>query len=361
MEEGREQALRRKLKLPGELTIGDVAEAETRAVAAVAERLERLRERLADQEKRLVRAMGAAKRVDTGHLADVGSDVEDVPRYLERLDQLIDEALPEKQSRFREYLNRSSDQGVTQLLADIDAEVDSIERRIGDLNRKLMTVEYRDGRYLQLQPRRVTDQRKRSLDSAMRAMRSAQTLDDDGEGHFAALQRMVELLREAADNRRQLGSRALLDPRYRLQFFILETDPRAGGSSTPRSGSQSGSGGEKELMASHILTASLSYALCPAESFRPLHASVVLDEAFSKSSPSAARRIIDALTVFGLHPIFVTPNKEIHLLRKYTRRAVCVQRVGRRSSVASIRWEELDALAEKNGSSPQGRQSRRTP
>jgi uncharacterized protein YPO0396 len=101
-------------------------------------------------------------------------------------------------------------------------------------------------------------------------------------------------------------------------------------------------------MASHILTASLSYALCPVEATRPLYGTVVLDEAFSKSSPSAATRIIEALRIFGLHPIFVTPNKELGLLKKHTRNVICVQRPGKQASLASISWEKLDELARDN-------------
>jgi uncharacterized protein YPO0396 len=93
-------------------------------------------------------------------------------------------------------------------------------------------------------------------------------------------------------------------------------------------------------MASHILTASLSYALCPTNATRPLYATVILDEAFSKSSPSAASRIIEALRIFGLHPIFVTPNKEIGLLKQHMRSVICVQRPGKEASLATISWEK---------------------
>ena len=144
---------------------------------------------------------------------------------------------------------------------------------------------------------------------------------------------------------RRAGSRALLDPRFRLQFFVVEVDRQTGDSSPPRTGSQSGSGGEKELMASHILTASLSYALCPPEANCPLYGTVILDEAFSKSSPSAAARIIEALRIFRLHAVFVTPNKEIGLLKQHTRKVICVQRPGKEASLASISWEKLEELA----------------
>lgn len=319
---------------------------EERRFAAEAEKkLNEERERLMSIEKRLVQLMGRAQTVDTGALVDIGTDIDDLPHYLDRLRLLNEEALPEKRNRFLEYLNRSSDQGVTQLLAGIDEEVDAIEQRIKELNQTLVKVDFRSGRYLQLQPQRIKHERLRLLETAIRHVRSAALKDDDGESHYKALRGLVEILREAGENRRQLGARALLDPRYRLQFYVVEVDRQTGNQSPRRTGSQSGSGGEKELMASHILTASLSYALCPAEASRPLYGTVVLDEAFSKSSPSAASRIIEALRIFCLHPIFVTPNKEIGLLKQHTRKVICVQRPAKEASLASISWERLEELA----------------
>lgn len=318
---------------------------EDRFAKAVEDKLGEQMSREAEIEQQLVRKMELAKRVDSGALSEVGSNIEDVPFYLDRLRVLNDEALPEKRARFLEYLNRSSDQGVTQLLASIDEEVDAIEQRIGELNHTLVKVDFREGRYLQLQPQRMKDERLRALHIAMQKVRSAALKDDGGESHFRALQGMVAILREAGENRRLQGSKALLDPRFRLQFFVVEVDRKTGDRSPPRTGSQSGSGGEKELMASHILTASLSYALCPAAATRPLYGTVILDEAFSKSSPSAASRIIEALRIFSLHPIFVTPNKEIGLLKQHTRKVICVQRPNKEASLTSISWEKLEELA----------------
>lgn len=318
---------------------------EDRFAKAVEDKLGEQMSREAEIEQQLVRKMELAKRVDSGALSEVGSNIEDVPFYLDRLRVLNDEALPEKRTRFLEYLNRSSDQGVTQLLASIDEEVDAIEQRIGELNHTLVKVDFREGRYLQLQPQRMKDERLRALHIAMQKVRSAALKDDGGESHFRALQGMVAILREAGENRRLQGSRSLLDPRFRLQFFVVEVDRKTGDRSPPRTGSQSGSGGEKELMASHILTASLSYALCPAAATRPLYGTVILDEAFSKSSPSAASRIIEALRIFSLHPIFVTPNKEIGLLKQHTRKVICVQRPNKEASLTSISWEKLEELA----------------
>jgi uncharacterized protein YPO0396 len=99
------------------------------------------------------------------------------------------------------------------------------------------------------------------------------------------------------------------------------------------------------MMASYILTASLSYALCPAGATTPRYASIVLDEAFSKSSPAAASRIIEALRAFGLHPLFVTPNKEIALLKSHTRSAILVHNKNKRATLTSLTWEEIESHA----------------
>ncbi|MGE3637381.1 MAG: ATP-binding protein [Pirellulales bacterium] len=345
LSEDERQLASRHLSISPALSAMDLSDAER-------DRREVLDTKYADQvsrvteiQKQLVQFMERARRVDTGALVDVGSDINDIPHFLNRLRLLNEEALPDKRRRFLSYLNSSSDQGVTQLLAGIDEEVDAIELRIKELNHTLAKVDFRSGRYLQLQPQRIKHERLRALETAMRKVRSAALKDDEGESHYKALKDLVEILRDAGGNRRQLGSRAILDPRYRLQFFVVEVDRMTGNQSVPRTGSQSGSGGEKELMASHILTASLSYALCPAEASYPLYSTVVLDEAFSKSSPSAAGRIVEALRIFHLHPIFVTPNKEIGLLKQHTRRVICVQRPAKEASLASISWERLEELA----------------
>lgn len=315
------------------------------------EKQEKLRDRLeakrVELSKNLVRLMSLAKAADTGALNEVGTELQDIPAYLERLKLLTEEALPEKLDRFLAYLNQSSDQGVTQLLADIENEVSIIEERINDLNRTLQRVDYQHECFLQLVPQRVVHDSLRKLESAQKHLRVASFKDDQGESHYHALENLVGLLRDAAENKRTLGARALLDPRYRLQFTVHIVERHSGYIKEKRAGSQGGSGGEKEITASYILTASLSYALCPEGSARPLFGTIILDEAFSKSSQVVAGRIISALREFGLHPLFVTPNKEMRLLRDHTRSAILVHRKGLQSSLTSLSWEELEAHAQR--------------
>lgn len=315
---------------------------ERKHLAALDDRIGKLRTDLGFCERRIIADMGKAKHEDRGALTDAGTDLDDLHLYLDRLRVLEEEDLPAKQRRFLDYLNHSSDQGVTQLLADIDNEVSIIEERLEDLNRTLYRVDFSTGHYLRLDPKRVRHTSLDDLQLARKNLYSARLKDDFGESHYKALQQVIFLLRDAAERKRVSGSLALLDPRYRLTFSVSVLDRDSHIVIHNRKDSKGDSGGEKEIIASHVLTAALSYALCPAGSSRPLFGTVVLDEAFSRSSHTVAGRIIAALSEFGLHPLFVTPNKELRLLRSHTRSAILVHRCGAISGMTSLSWEELD-------------------
>jgi len=335
------------LKLPDATQLEQFDQLERAEYSRIETACTELDQKLSTLQQQLIRQMAAAKREDTGALAETGTELQDIPDYLERLRLLNEEALPEKLRRFLDYLNQSSDQGVTQLLAEVSNEVTLIEERIADLNQTLKRVDFQPGRYLQLMPQHVVHESLRTLQQAQRHLRATALKDDQGESHYRALENIVQLLRHASDNRRTLGARALLDPRYRLQFAVSVLDRQDDHVIEIRTGSQGGSGGEKEIIASYILTASLSYALCPEGLSRPLFGTIVLDEAFSKSSQAVAGRIIAALHEFGLHPLFVTPNKEMQLLRAHTRSAILVHRKGLQSTLTSLSWEEVTAQARK--------------
>lgn len=325
--------------------LDDLYKAEREQTLLLQEQLKQISAQLNNLEGSLIRAMGTAQREDRGDLAEVGTQLIDVPDYLKRLEQLIHEALPAKQARFKEYLNRSSDDGVAQLLQSIDGEVDRIRDRLNDVNHTLARVDFQPGRYLQLTAGDITHESLRSLRRSLKSLNLARLNDDQGESQYKILQEIIGQLREAYEGRHRLASKALLDPRFRLEFKVTVLDRETHQVLETRTGSQGGSGGEKEIIASYVLTASLSYALCPDGSDYPLFSSIVLDEAFSRSSHAVAGRIIAALAEFKLHPIFITPNKEMRLLRNHTRSAIVVHRVGNQSSLSGLSWQALDEMS----------------
>lgn len=331
--------------IPSEQDINKLADVERNQAEELQNKINHLKDKVSENETKLGKLMERAKNIDTGALSEADTDMNDIPAYLSQLQILNEEALPEKQSRFLDYLNQSSDQGVTQLLSNIENEVNMIEERIEELNQTMRKVEYQPGHYLRLDPRRITHDSLKSLQKAQRILRTAALKEDNGESHYRALYDVINLLRDAVERKKNLGAKALLDPRYRLQFYVSVINKTDGKIIETRTGSQGGSGGEKEIIASYILTASLSYALCPTGLSKPLFSTIILDEAFSKSSRAVAARIISALREFGLHPLFITPNKEIRLLRDHTRSAVLIHRREKIASMTSLSWEELQEQA----------------
>lgn len=329
--------------------LDDILELERRHAREWRQRLDATNDKLSHLTLELAKRMSDALKADTGALLDVGRELVDVPSYLERLRVLTEEALPDKLKRFLDYLNRSSDDGVTQLLSYIDHEVALIEERLDDLNSTMRRVDFEPGRYLRLVATKVVHDNLLTLQKAQRTLNSARFADDAGESQYKALQALIALLKDACERHRTQSARALLDPRFRLSFAVSVIDREHGTVIETRTGSQGGSGGEKEIIASYVLTASLSYALCPDGSSRPLFGTIVLDEAFSRSSHAVAGRIIAALKEFGLHAMFITPNKEMRLLRHHTRSAIVVHRRGSESSLVSLSWTALDEFHQQRG------------
>ncbi|MDZ7921418.1 ATP-binding protein [Rhodoferax sp.] len=340
-----EEALRQLPQARPPLDCDQLDTQERKALAEVRQHLDTQSSQLTELHKDIIRQMARAHKEDRGALAEELQEVAALGAYLARLRTLEEEDLPPKRARFQDYLNAASDQGVSTLLSGIEAQVSEITERLDRLNDTLARVDFQPGHYLQLAPQAVIHPVLQELHKTMAQLRSERLRDDGGHSHYRALQTMVALLREHATNRRTKAAQALLDARYRLQFAVHVLDRATGQVLERRTGSQGGSGGEKEIIASYVLTASLSYALCPQGRSQPLFASIVLDEAFSKSSQAVAARIIQALREFGLHALFVTPNKELRLLRNHTRSAVLVHRLGRQATLASLRWHELDARA----------------
>lgn len=335
--------LKKHLPVVSAAELEDLENIELRCSHVHIVQMKELYEKLNRAEGDLIKRMSEAKSIDTGALAEVGLEVTDAPAYLERLRILTTEALPEKVERFLTYLNRSSDDGVTQLLSFVEQEVVLIEERIEELNNTLRRVEFLPGKYLRLVTSKIVHKDLVSLQAAQRKLNTARFTDDVGETHYRALRVVVESLRRACDKRKTIGARAILDSRFRLEFSVAVVDAITREATAGRKGSYGDSGGEKEIIASYILTAALGYALCPVGESKPLFGTVVLDEAFSRTSASVAARIIAALNEFGLHPIFVTPNKELRLLRLHTRSAIIVHKKDGASTMVSMSWEELES------------------
>jgi len=163
-------------------------------VQEIQQEIEGVKGKLNSLNGELIRRMSDTKRGDTGALLEAGSDLDDIPAYLQRLQELTEEALPEKLNRFLDYLNRSSDDGVTQLLSHIEHEVLMIEERLSELNLTMLRVDFQPDCYLRLETKKVIHESLRTLEKAQHQLNAERFVDNNREIHYKALQPLVTLL-----------------------------------------------------------------------------------------------------------------------------------------------------------------------
>src|SRR5699024_6577388 len=159
----------------------DLLHLEREMHSELSHKRDQLANRRAQKETDLGKAMTKAQALDRGYLAEVGTELRDVPEYLQRLQQLTEEDLPAKQQRFKAYLKRSSEDGVRQLISEIDDEVLRIEDRLEDVNSTLQRVDFQPGRYLQIVASTVQHESLRTFNAARDRLNSARFVEDEGE------------------------------------------------------------------------------------------------------------------------------------------------------------------------------------
>lgn len=166
--------------------------------------------------------MNAAQQTDTGALAESGTDMADLPDYLQRLQYLTEEDLPGKEKRFADYLTQSSTESVSQLMSHIKSRIDHIKERIAGLNRILHSVDFDKDKYLQLNTTAVAHPGIKEFEQAYKKVNtfSLDVKNPNPEGHYAALRELITLLHIAVEKPERLASKALLDARHRLAFSI---------------------------------------------------------------------------------------------------------------------------------------------
>lgn len=293
--------------------------------------------------------MGSYRSKWRAHTSNLGSAPDDMPGYLELLDGIRKERLPDLVDRFRAKMNNDVQQSLHLLHTDLENQAEAIRDRVEDVNHVLGGVEYEQGTRLQLKPRPRNLDVVRDFDGLMKRLRQ-QAASGNEEGHFAALKEVMAELEKATDpaSRGNLRSLQLLDARYRIDFAAEKTDVATDEVLDYMHGTGGRSGGQRESFAGFIVAASLAYALTPDGGSKPHFATVFLDEAFSNTSPSMIQPVINVFKALKLHLNLITPFKAIEAGREATSAVVLVEmnKGENLSRLRHITWRQLDAKVE---------------
>ncbi|WP_445495763.1 ATP-binding protein [Photorhabdus sp. SF281] len=276
---------------------------------------------------------------------DWQSDIGSLPDYLNHLQQLEEEGLPNLVEQFIERLNKHATQSLARIKTKLESEREDILERIDIINRVLKRTEFRSGTHLKLGSKREKFPHVNEFEQHLRKVLS-QVTSDDHEARFRQLAKVVEILGKASapGSSNTLESLRLLDPRYQMSFYAEELDINTGEIRDVLESSSGKSGGEKESFAATIVAASLAYVLTPVGYDRPVYCTVFLDEAFSNTAETVSRRVLRVFRELHIHVNLITPYKNLNLARESARSLLIAERdqENHDSHLCEVTWEEID-------------------
>ncbi|WP_066017542.1 ATP-binding protein [Endozoicomonas atrinae] len=271
--------------------------------------------------------------------------IEGLSDFIQYLEKLETEGLPELVDRFRERLNRHTTQSLANINQQMISEREEIEERILTINQVLARTEFKHGSHLRLGAKAEEFEHvklfKKQLRSALEQANS-----EDHEARYDNLQKIIAVLEKATASvtANNLESLRLLDSRYQLSFYAEEIDNETHKVLDVLASSTGKSGGEKESFAGTIVAASLAYVLTPDGHDKPIYSTVFLDEAFSNTAESVSRRVLKVFRELNIHINLITPYKNLNLARESAKSLLIAERDSKvhESKLCEVTWAEID-------------------
>lgn len=281
--------------------------------------------------------------------SDWGADIASLVEYLQHLQKLSEDGLPNLVEQFIERLNKHATQSLARIRTKLESEREDIIERIDVINQVLQRTEFKAGSYLKLGTRREKFPHVQDFEKQLVRVLS-QVTSDDHEARYRQLEKVVEVL-DKASNPTTSGTQEslrLLDPRYQMSFYAEELDAQTQEVRDVLESSSGKSGGEKESFAGTIVAASLAYVLTPEGYDHPVYSTVFLDEAFSNTAETVSRRVLRVFKELHIHVNLITPYKNLNLARESARSLLIAERDqdNHASHLCEVTWEEIDQKME---------------
>ena len=275
---------------------------------AAAARREEHHQQVTKFSSQVVSAMQRYLSQVAGDHSDLSAQVDSLPGFLSRLQQIRRDDLPRHRQSFKERLNDKVTQEIALLNNALRREAGEIVNKIKALNGTLRELEYRPGTYMQLEPldrsnAEISDF-KRLLTGCLTDSLNASAVAN--ESRFARIEKFVHRL---SDPQQRSWRDRVIDVRQWYDFAACEHDSGSHKTLARYHNSSGQSGGEKAKLAFTILVAAIAYQYDLEPTHRtPGHFQfVVVDEMFSKVDDRYAEYALELFRQFGLQLLIVAP------------------------------------------------------
>ncbi|GAB3282137.1 ATP-binding protein [Microbacterium lacusdiani] len=266
--------------------------------------------------------------------------IDDRGGFIDMLDRILANGLPEQETRFRTLLRDRSRDLIGDLRGEILGATRAIQDRIDSVNAALRRSAFDEGRYLRLQVRQVHSATVKRFLAELKDIADDSWTDEDdasAERRFALL---AELMRRfgSSDHIDRRWYAECLDTRLHATFRAHEVDEHDRVHATYDSGAAM-SGGQQQKLVVFCLAAALRYQLADPDAPFSRYGTIVLDEAFDKADSGYTRMALNVFVEFGFQMILATPQKLLRTIEPYVGAATSVENPTRRRSVlAQVDW-----------------------
>jgi uncharacterized protein YPO0396 len=331
------QPLTQRLRAAG----ADLAVALQTVMKALGDEAAQTARRIAHATNRAERMMSDYKRDWPGPAADWAIQVDYLPDFLERLDGLEADRLPDFEDRFFTLLQNQSRNNIGSLKQKITSSRREIRERVDPINASLRMTEFSPERYLVV---KVDDRRLPEVTQFLAELDeiTAGSFDDTfGFGNDPASREQAEARFVRMQSlMRRLGSTEPPDIRWRQSCldtrqhvkFVAEVRDLSGATVDVLAGAGGLSGGERQKLVVFCLAAALRYQLARGGAEIPTYGLVVLDEAFDKTDPAFTRAGLEVFRRFEFQLLLATPLKMLQTLEDYVGGAAVVRNTAEEGS-----------------------------
>ena len=300
-------------------------------------------------EERIIRAMQDFRRDYTSETREFDASIDAGQDFVDLLEQLKADDLPQFEQRFKEQLNENTIREIAGFQAQLNKECRQIEERIEFINKSMSVIEYNKGRYIKLEALVSVDADIRGFRQELKSCTEGSFSGSDNEQYteekFMQVKTIVNRFkgREGISDLDRKWTLKVTDVRNWFAFAASERWKEDDSEYEHYTDSGGKSGGQKEKLAYTVLAASLAYQFglewgeVRSRSFR----FVVIDEAFGRGSDESARFGLELFKQLNLQLLIITPLQKIHIIEPYVSTVGFVHNEeGKNSLLRSISIEE---------------------
>jgi len=263
---------------------------------------------------------------------ELRNELDQLPEYLDRYEQIRTEQLAELESRFRDEFNRGVTKALTDYCQSLETQHDAICDTIEEINKSLRDIEFNlnHDTYIELvrsdsRVPRIRTFREEQLHSWRPDLTLLALAADPKEAEMAHFVAHVQpFIAELQAKENEKWRQEVTDVRNWSTFKAREyyrADEAAPGRKPKQVYESSGSlsGGEGAQLAYTVLGAAIAHQFGIGRRDAPAARSfrfIVIDEAFSKLDEDKSKYLRNRCRRLGLQLMVVTPLTSLHLLEK---------------------------------------------